>query len=473
MLPFIARTLYHIQERMLGRDSFAILKQLRQSQWWPRERLEALQLQRLQDLTAKAYEHSPYWRSIMTQHGVQPADVRSLADLQRFPLLTKRQLRESSKDMVWLGGGHHVRMGRTSGSTNEPLEFFTSAEREAHVNAARMRGHESVGMFRGEKELYFWGSPVEISKQDKIKSLRDWLINDGFTDAFHVNADQISEHFNRWLRFRPKCIFCYPSSLAMLAEMAEQQHIDLSQLRNRGLRMIVATAEVLEGFRDAIQQAFHVPVYDSYGLREAGLIGHECEHQNMHCVEEQVLLETMDPNTLEPTSGEGELVVTNLVGHVMPVLRYRTGDIVTLNEAPCACGRSLRHIKVTGGRTVDFIVTSKGLWLSGFTFVYLHKHIPGIVKLQVQQDRIGEVRVLLVTNDKFGELGEKKVRHALKQSLQCNDNIIIQQVDAIPPCPSGKHRLVIGRVAEQLRAKNATSSRPNKPEAKPSLSTGG
>ena len=237
----------------------------------------------------------------------------------------------------------------------------------------------------------------------------------------------------------------------MLAAIAERQGIDFGQLRNRGLKMIVATAEILEGFRDPLHRAFGVPVYDSYGLREAGLIGHECSYQLMHCVEEQVLLETIDPLTLEPTQGEGELVVTNLVGHVMPLIRYRTGDIATLSDTPCQCGRTLRSVKVSGGRAVDFVVTSKGTWLSGYTFVYLPKQIAGILKLQVQQERIGEIRVLLETDGQFGPVGEKKLRQTLRRSLQCDDAIIVQQVEQIPRCSSGKHRLVIGRVAEQLR----------------------
>ena len=340
-----------------------------------------------------------------------------------------------------------------SGSTNEPFEFYTSSEREAHINAARIRGHESVGMKCGEKEMYFWGSPVEVSRQDTIRNIRDWLINDGLTNGLSISEELVPRYIQKWIRFGPKCLFCYPSSLAALANMAERLEIDLKELRNRGLAMIIATTECLDPYREQLNRAFGVPVYDSYGLREVGLIGHECVHQTMHCVEEQILLETIDPDTLEPTDGEGELVATNLVGHVMPMIRYRTGDIVTLTDEPCSCGRTLRGVKITGGRAVDFIVTSKGMWLSGYTFApYLPKHMPGIVKLQAQQDRIGQFRLLLVTDANFGSDGVEKVRRILRKRIQCDDEIDIRLVDRIPPCPSGKHRIVISRVAERLRA---------------------
>ncbi len=77
MLPLLARTAFRIQERMLGRSTFAILNELEQSQYWPRERLERLQLQRLQDIVAQAYAHTPYWRSLIDAAGFL-ADRHSL-----------------------------------------------------------------------------------------------------------------------------------------------------------------------------------------------------------------------------------------------------------------------------------------------------------------------------------------------------------------------------------------------------------
>ena len=89
MLPIVARTIFRLQERMLGRRSFAILSELRETETWPRERLEELRLGRLRHIVASAKEHTPYWRSIMAERGIEPDDIRSLSDLRRFPLLVK------------------------------------------------------------------------------------------------------------------------------------------------------------------------------------------------------------------------------------------------------------------------------------------------------------------------------------------------------------------------------------------------
>ena len=460
MLPIIARTIFRIQERLLGRRSFKVLRELRRSERWPRERLDAFRLERLRRTVATAYEHTPYWREVMDAHGIAPDDVRSLDDLARFPLLVKETLRQRREEMVWRDEGPGLKLVRTSGSTNEALQFYTSSTREAHINAARMRGHEWIGIRRGDREMYYWGSPIELSKQDRMKRIRDWLINDGLTNGFEVTPQRVKGYFEYWKKWRPKCIFGYPSTFALTVTMAEQQGIDLGELKDRGLKVICTTSEVLTDVdRQITTKAFGVPVYDSYGLREGGLVGHECEHATMHCIDEQVILETIDPHTLEPTRGEGELVVTNITAPVMPVIRYRTGDVVTLSNEPCQCGRSLSSIKISGGRIADFVITDQGKWVVGYSFIYICRSVKGIVKFQVRQDRIGQIRILLATDEKFGPDGVEQVTRAARARLDSTDEIIVELVDDIQPAASGKYRPVVSKVYdEMLKSKRAAPS---------------
>jgi len=453
MLPILARTAFRVQERLLGRRSFAILRELRESETWPRERMDELRLERLRDVVASAYEQTPYWRSVMDEHGIRPDGIRSVDDLSRFPLLVKATLRERREEMTWKEEGKRLQLVRTSGSTNEALQFYTNSNREAHINAGRMRGHEWIGIRRGEKEMYFWGSPIELSKQDRIKRIRDWFINDGLTNGFEIRAESVPEYLEFWKRWRPKCIFGYPCSFSLMAMMARSQGIDLRELKDRGLKVISTTSELLTDVdRKLITEAFGVPVYDSYGLREGGLVGHECEHFTMHCMDEQVILETIDPQTLEPTDGEGELVLTNIVGKVMPIIRYRTGDIVTLSSDPCPCGRTLSSVKVSGGRAADFVVTSDGKWVAAYFIIYICRSVPGIVKFQLHQERRGHMTVRLVTDDNFPPDGEDRVLRGVQGRLRSDDEIAVEQVSDIHAAPSGKYRPVISKVAEELRA---------------------
>lgn len=450
MLPLLARTAFRIQERLLGRDTFAILGQLRQTQYWPRPRIEELQLARLRTMVALAYEHTAYWRSVIDRAGFSPAEIRTLEDLKRFPLLDKEAVRARREEMVWREGRRRLSLVRTSGSTNEALQFYTDSSRESHITAARIRGHEWIGIRKGDREMYFWGSPVELNKQDRIKRVRDFLINDGLTNGFELKPEYVARYFEYWLRWRPACIFGYPNSLTLMAIMARNQGIDLTRLKSLGLRNICTTSEMLtDPDRQLIRQSFDVPVYDSYGLREGGLVGHECSHGSMHTMDEQLLLETIDPQTLQPTDGEGELVLTNLYSSVMPMIRYRTGDLVTLSRTPCPCGLSLNHLKVSGGRVADFVVTSDGRWIPGYAFIYICRSVPGVVKFQVQQDRAGEIRVVVATDANFPKDGHEQIRRQVEARLRSNDRILVETVADLKPAPSGKYRPVVSQLAEE------------------------
>ncbi len=452
MLPVLARTAYRVQERLLGRPTFRIFRHLEQSQRWPRERLDALRTERLRGLVAAAYAHTPYWRELMDRQGIRPDEVCTLDDLRRFPLLEKATLRERLEEMVWRDEGPRLHLTRTSGSTNEALQFYTNSNREAHVNAARMRGRGWAGIRRGDREMYFWGSPVELSTQDRVKRFRDRLINDGLSNGFELTPDRVRGYLEHWRRWRPSTIFGYPSSFVLMVRMCQRQGLDVGVLKGLGLRNLGTTSEMLiDADREIISQAFGVPVYDSYGVREGGLIGHECERFNMHTMDEQLVLETIDPDTLEPTDGEGELVLTNLVSRVMPVIRYRTGDAVTLSDQPCPCGRTLRTMRISGGRIADFVVTRQGKWVVGYSFIYIARSVPGIVKFQVRQEQIGRLDVLLAVDERFGADGPERVRRAVLARLGSDDEIVVRVVDDIAPAPSGKYRPVVSTIGDELR----------------------
>nr|WP_319491247.1 phenylacetate--CoA ligase family protein [uncultured Desulfobacter sp.] len=413
--------------------------------------MKKLRQNRLNTLINTAYNHTPYWKDLMDSMQIRPEEINTLKDLQRFPLLEKNILREKREQMVWKEEGKRVQLVRTSGSTNEALEFYTSSSREAHINASRMRGHEWVGVRRGEKEMYYWGSPVELSKQDKIKHFRDFLVNDGLSNGFELDKDRVRQYVSQWMTWKPKCLFGYPSTFVLTVSMCRDMGINLSALKDCGLHVIITTSEMLSNEdRGLISDAFEVPVFDSYGLREGGLIGHECEQGTMHCMDEQVILETIDPETLAPTDGQGELVITNIVGKAFPVIRYRTGDIVTLSQKKCTCGRTLSSIEISGGRAVEFIVTKTGKWVVGYSFIYIARMVKGIVKFQVVQEKLGEIRIRLAVDTRFPEDGKDQVRELARIRLNSDDKILVEIVDDIKPAPSGKYRPVISKVAEQL-----------------------
>jgi len=462
MNRFLAQMFFCVHERLLGRRTFPILRELRRSERWPPQKLRDLQLQRLRALVSAAYEHTPYWREVMARGDFRPDDVRTLEDIRRFPLLTKPDIRRHKERMVWREEGPRVMLTRTSGSTNISLEFYTSSSREAHITAARMRGHSWVGCEPGDKEVYFWGAPVEIGAQDRLKHLRDILRNDMLSPSLLLMGDLVRRYVEKWKKWGANCLFGYVSSFTMLLRIARREGIDLRRLKDHGLRAIVTTAELLsDEDRRQIRQAFDVGVYDSYGLREGGLIGPDCREGNMHVNAEQVLVEVVDRESLQPTDGEGELVVTMLTSQCMPVIRYRTGDLVTLEAGACPCGRTLPLMKVTGGRLMEFIVTRSGKWVSAVAILYICKAIHGIRQLQARQERRGQVRLLLAVDEEFPPDGIEQVRRAMRARLDDDDEILVDIVDEIPLPESRKQRFVISRVAQQLLGEAPSPDEPS------------
>jgi phenylacetate-CoA ligase len=452
MLPILAKTFFAMQEFLLGRRTFAVLDDLRQSQYWPRDRVDALRLARFKILVASAYAHAPYWRQVMNEHGISPDSIQSLDDVRRFPFINRQTLQTHREEMVWRGEGRRILIARTSGSTNEALQFYTSSNRESHITAARMRGHEWVGVRPGDKEVFFWAAPVEINAQGRLRQVRDILTNNYFSNALLLNADLAPRYITQWTRWRANCIFGYVSSVTLLARLAQNQGLDLRPLRDSGLRAVVTTSEILSDVdRQFITETFGVPVCDSYGLREGGLIAHDCDHGTLHTNDEQLILEVINPQTLQPVAdGTGELVVTMLMSQVQPVIRYRTGDIVTMSNVLCPCGRTLRSLKVSGGRMMDFIVTRNGNWVSCVAVLYVARTVPGIVRLQARQEQVGHVHLLLAVDENFPPDGKEQVLQQMRARLESDDEVTLEIVDGIKSALSGKYRPVISKVTQKM-----------------------
>jgi phenylacetate-CoA ligase len=174
-----------------------------------------------------------------------------------------------------------------------------------------------------------------------------------------VSSGNTARHILLLQDLAPAGLCATPSFALHIAETLEQQGTDP---RGLGLRYGMYGAEPwTEGLRGALERALGCPAYDVYGLSEIigpGVAG-ECEARDgLHVADDHFLPEIVDPATGEPLGPgrEGELVLTTLTKRAMPMIRYRTGDITTLTDAPCACGRTSARIARVKGRSDDMLV---------------------------------------------------------------------------------------------------------------------
>jgi phenylacetate-CoA ligase len=440
----VAKILFPLQEKLKKHDTVAIRQAMDDSQWWPVEKLEALRLERLRALLTKAGQHVPYYRDCFKNMGFDPQKIESLADLQKLPFLTKAVIRAEGERMK-ADNAQGLARFNTGGSSGEPLIFFIGTERVSHDVAAKWRATRWWDVDIGDPEIVVWGSPIELGTQDKVRAIRDKLMRTELMPAFQMNETNLDQFVARICERRPKMLFGYPSAISHIAAHAQKRGVPLNNL---GVKVVFCTSERLyDHQREAIFNAFGCPVANGYGGRDAGFIAHECPAGNMHITAEDIIVEIIDENgNIQPAGVAGEIVTTHLATADFPFIRYRTGDIGTLSNEKCSCGRGLPLLKEIQGRSTDFVIAADGTVMHGLALIYILRDLPTVGAFKIIQDSLSCTRVQVVTTPGYNDADEIKIREGLQARLGLAVDIQIEILKKIPPEKSGKHRYVVSHV---------------------------
>lgn len=451
----ISGVVFPLQERFKHHTTVRVRKEMEQSQYWPLEKLEALRVSRLKTLLANAGQHVPYYRDLFARIGFDPAAVTSTADLQRLPFVDKPVIRANTEALKSDQAQGLARFN-TGGSSGEPLIFFIGNERVSHDVAAKWRATRWWDVDIGDPEIVLWGSPIELTSQDRVRQYRDALMRTKLLPAFEMSPEKVASFIAEIQAMRPKMLFGYPSAFAHIARQAQEHNI---RLDNLGIKVAFVTSERLyDHQRELIQKVFGCPVANGYGGRDAGFIAHQCPACGMHLTYEDIIVEIVDGEGLVLPPGEsGEIVVTHLATKDFPFIRYRTGDIGVLDDQPCSCGRTLPLLKSIQGRSTDFLVAYNGTVMHGLSLIYLVRDLPGVKQFKVIQESLELIRILLVTDHAFCMTCIPGIMAGAKKRLGEAVEINIELVESIPPEKSGKYRYVVSRVetGQQVTDTNA------------------
>ena len=441
----VSDLIFPLQERLKQHTTVRVRRGMEASQYWPLERLEALRLQRLRALLDHAGAQVPYYRDLFARLGFDPQAVTSLGDLQRLPFLTKTEIRANTEDLKSAQAQGLARFN-TGGSSGEPLVFFIGKERVSHDVAAKWRATRWWGVDIGDPEIVLWGSPIELSSQDRVRQWRDALMRTQLLPAFEMSAEKVAGFIDVIRRTRPAMLFGYPSAFAHIARQAESQGIRLDDL---GIKVAFVTSERLyDHQRELIERVFGCPVANGYGGRDAGFIAHQCPSGGMHLTHEDIVVEIVDAQGRVLPHGEsGEIVVTHLATRAFPFIRYRTGDVGTLDPKPCACGRTLPLLKEIQGRSTDFLVAQDGTVMHGLSLIYIVRDLAGVRQFKIVQESLEQTDILLVTDERFDPANLAAVERGAKARLGAGVTVNVRLVSEIPPEKSGKYRYVVSKVA--------------------------
>ncbi len=441
----ISSVVFPLHELLKGHTTVAARKDMEQTQWLSPDRISALQIIRLRDFLIDVHKHVPYYMDLFNRLGFSPKDVVSLKDLEKLPLTDKSVIRTNT-DLLKADNTEGLARFNTGGSSGEPLIFYIGKKRVSHDVAAKWRATRWWDVDVGDPEIVVWGSPIELSAQDRVRYIRDAVLRTRLIPAFEMSHQRVDGFIQEIRSVRPTMLFGYPSALAHIAAQAQAHG---TRMDNLGIKVAFVTSERLyDHQRDKIQQVFGCPVANGYGGRDAGFIAHQCPAGGMHITAEDIIVEIIDSDGKAVKNGEaGEIVITHLATNEFPFIRYRTGDIGALSDKQCSCGRGLPLLQEIQGRATDFIVAQDGTVLHGLALIYVLRDLDGVKEFKIIQEDIDNILVQIDADERYVKDNEEIIRNEFAKRLGQGIHIDIAYVDAIKKEKSGKFRYVVSKVA--------------------------
>ncbi len=318
-----------------------------------RDELQALQLQRLKWSLRHAYENVPHYRRAFDAQGAHPDDLKSLADLSKFPFTTKKELRENYPfGMFAVPREQVVRVHASSGTTGKPTVVgYTQGDIDRWADLVA-RSIRASGGRRGDMIHVAYGYGLftgGLGAHYGAERLGCTVIP--------MSGGQTEKQVQLIVDFKPDIIMVTPSYMQVIIEEFRRQGLDP---REMSVKVGIFGAEPwTEAMRRDIEAAAGIDAVDIYGLSEVmgPGVANECIETKDGPViwEDHFYPEIIDPDTGEvlPDGAEGELVFTTLTKEALPVVRYRTRDLTRLLP-PTA--RSMRRIGKIVGRSDDMLI---------------------------------------------------------------------------------------------------------------------
>jgi phenylacetate-CoA ligase len=452
----VSKVLFPVHEWVKGHPTYPILGEMLAAERLSVAELEQLRRQKLCSFVEYCYAHVPYVRTLMADAGIRPAQIRDPEDLALLPVMRKADVR-ANPDRLRSEIAGKLASFSSGGSTGEPLVFDLSKRRIASRVACRQRVSHWWGVSAGVPELAIWGSPLELKRQDRVRSIRDWVMAARLLSAYELNEVMMSRYLEIIASGRWRQIFAYPSAIYLLCLHAQKLGISL---RKSGIRVIFVTSEVLYPHqRDLITEVFACPVANGYGGRDSGFIAHECPQGGMHVMADAVIAEIVDAEGRPVPPGEaGEIVVTDLYSEEVPFIRYATGDIGVASKRLCPCGRSLPLLESLDGRSNDAVVTADGRVMHGQSLVGLMMEVEGIEQFRIYQKDFDRFHLQIVSNQRYRSESEGRIRQTWSDRLRTPLQVTFEYLSQLPTERSGKLRHIVSELPAGRGLRNAQNA---------------
>jgi phenylacetate-CoA ligase len=365
-----------------GAALLALQYQMEQSQWWPREELDARQFGQLREILFHAAQTVPFYRARLTAAGIDPSHEIDPAAFARLPLLARRDIqRQGAALMSQAPPPAHGQFVEhlTSGSVGEPLRVYGTQLDTMFWLAQTLRDHLWHQRDFGGK-LCVIRSRVTGGERSGWGPATDVLFDTGPGAMLNIRAEPARQL--EWLQQHdPTYLLSHPTNLRELARLSLRKGVRLPRLKE-----VRSFGETLpQDLRALCREAWNASLTDVYSAEEVGYIALQCpEHEHYHLQSEHLLVEVLDDQGKPCGPGEiGRVVVTTLHNFAMPLIRYALSDYAEVG-APCSCGRGLPVLTRILGRSRNMLTLPDGrrVWP---TFPEMRYSAASIRQLQIIQ----------------------------------------------------------------------------------------
>ena len=406
--------------------------------------LEQEQVHMLRDMFQFCSDKVPYYQSLLSSLNFNPKDIHNVKDLEFLPLLTKSTIKEHISEFIPKNLNHlpHIQ-GSTSGSTGAPLHYRISKYDRLIGGCLLYRGWSNAGFELGDKlvTLAYYSLGVD-NKSWILTKFHEFTSNMRNLSSFDMGDSQMDAYRKIINTFKPKYIRCYPSSMSHFAKW-----LTFNNLPTHKPVAVLSTAEKLfPEMRSLIEDVFHCPVFDGYGLYDGGISAYELpDHSGMRIDTERSILEVVNDQGNQIMEGTGRIIATSLLNKSFPFIRYDTGDIGTVRIST----KGERILTQIEGRQQEMLLTPEGKYIHGqFIASLLHKKIRQIQSFQVIQEDLYHINIHIVPESGFLQ-DQLKVITKFIHNKSPQWKINYDLVDQIPLTSAGKHRFVINRLNEK------------------------
>jgi len=442
---------------LISRNVRIYYEQLKRSQWLKPQQIRELQERKLRELIHQAYYHVGYYRDVFDQLGLTPADIRTIDDLQKLPLLDKKTVRKALYFDLLSDNHDKKKMLKitTSGSTGEPFVCYAEKHQLEMRWAATLRSMEWTGYRFGDRQARLWHQTIGMTWGQALRERLDALLNRRlFIPAYEMSPKNLPHSIAKLGKFKPVLIDGYAESFNFLAHYFK--HNELQGVRPKG---IISSAQALpDRSREAIEIAFGCRVFDKYGSREFSGIAYESEAHDGHLVvAENYIVEILKDGRPARPGELGEVIITDLNNRCTPFIRYRVGDLAVAMDSstPSPCGRGLPRLGAIEGRAQAIIIGASGRYLPSSFFLHYFKDFDYVVRqFQIIQSRLGHLTLKIVKADRFNDQLFQEILNGLRKFVGTEMDIEVEFVYSIPMVRTGKHQATISELNLDFQALN-------------------